>query len=100
MMRIARLILHNAYVFAADAIAAEVIIKNDLFLQHHHILFGLIVFIPKVVQAIDLVNLFPATAIKWFHVSREANVIEYTLPIERVSQVAERLFTCIVWQFL
>ena len=36
MVRVARLIWHNAYIFSAKAIATIVFIKNDFFLQQQH----------------------------------------------------------------
>ena len=35
-----RVVLHDAHVLAADGVAAEVLVEDDLLLERHHVLAG------------------------------------------------------------
>src|ERR1700744_5760337 len=99
VMRITRLVLHNTYMLAANAITAEIIFKYDLFLQHHYVLFGFIILLPHFIKVIYLVNFFPAAAVERFHIGREAYVIEYPFPVQRIGKVSERLIGSVIRVF-
>src|SRR5690606_4145660 len=83
-------ILHNAYMFATNAIAPKIFVENNFFLQHHNGLFGLAMLVKKVFFILQFINIFPSATIKRLHVSRKADVVKDVIPIKREGKVTKR----------
>ena len=95
VMRVAGFIRHDPYIFSSDAIATVIFIELDLLLQHHDQLFGFRMLFKEFLNAVKLVNAFPSSSGKWFHIGGKTYVFENTLPIQGISQVREGFMACI-----
>src|SRR5258705_11546262 len=94
-MRVAGFIGHDAYIFPTEAIATVIFSEYDLFLQHHHQLTRFTVLLEKIFSTCQFVNMFPSTPRKGFHISREADIFKYMIPVKGESEVTERFIRCI-----
>ena len=90
MERLPGVVLHDVDVLAVERVAAEVLVEDDLLLEHHHELAGLVVGAEEVVRAVHPVDALPAAAGEGLEEGREADVVEDRLPVERIGEVAER----------
>src|ERR1700733_11483035 len=89
VMWIARLISHDAHVFSSNAITTVVFLKLDLFLQHHYQLIGFCMFLKEFFHAVELVNTFPSSSCKRFHVGGENDIIKDAIPIQGISKIGK-----------
>jgi hypothetical protein len=89
MMRIAGLVWHDAYMLAANTITTIVFIKNDFFLEQHYQLTRFCMFIKKIFFIMKFIDTFPSTACKRFHISREANIFKYRIPVKWKGKITE-----------
>ena len=91
VVRVARLVGHDANLGASDAVTAVVVVEGDLGLEEHHELVGFAVGLEKLLLIADFVDVFPAAAGVWFEVGGPADVFEDAVPVQREREIAERL---------
>src|SRR5438128_11132943 len=90
-----RLVGHDLNVTLIDAVAAEVHVEFHFLLQHHNKLTGIIVSAVEFVGIVQAINVLPTAPGKGFEKVGPTDVGENFFPVQRLSEIAKRLFTAI-----
>ncbi len=83
-----RVIGHDVDLLLAHHIAAEILLEIDRFLIHHAQVAGVIVGLEKLAAIVNVVDIAPTAAIDRLQESMLSHILEDTVPVQRVFQVA------------
>src|SRR4030095_12240196 len=90
MVRMSWFVVHNAHMPLIDRVAAEVHVEFHFFLQHHDELAGVLVSPEKFIPIMQSIDVLPAASCERLEKRGPADVVENSLPIERVNESAKR----------
>ncbi len=100
MMWLKWIVLHNVYLLLPYTVTTDILLKLNTFLQRHHQIFGLMIEVKEVSFVVDLIHMLPSSSTMWFEESREADVVEHLLPVERVPKIAHGLGCRVGWMLI